>query len=83
MRAFAHYGSLRTPQEYISIYPGELLVVRDRSPDRYNLGAGCEYDIPQMPSGKDSIQVFEHIGLRSGGTSYYDPSKLLSLEFAD
>ena len=46
--------------------------------NREELGAGCaledEKSIPP-PDWNSDLVVFEHIGLRSGGTRYHDPGR--------
>jgi hypothetical protein len=58
---------------------GGLLVCTRHGQDRYKLESGCTYEdediiLQELWSNCDS-GIFEHIGLKSGGAEYYDPSR--------
>ena len=67
--------SLLAPQKAI-LCPGNHLICRSSVASRYTLGADCsiEHSSEVQPSDWEAdSQIFEHVGLKSGGGNYYDP----------
>ncbi|KAL2861972.1 hypothetical protein BJX68DRAFT_223570, partial [Aspergillus pseudodeflectus] len=64
---------------------GGLLVCTRHGQDRYKLESGCTYEdedtiLQELWSNCDP-GIFEHIGLKSGGAEYYDPTWFISRRY--
>ncbi|KAK2757516.1 hypothetical protein FQN53_008443 [Emmonsiellopsis sp. PD_33] len=73
-----HATSLEAPGEYVTSYGDDVIVSRSSEQNRYQLGADCSYEKPRdffsYTNAEESLMIFEHVGLTSGGTQYYDPN---------
>jgi hypothetical protein len=72
--------SFNCPAPYILLYPGSLLKARSTSRNRAKLGADSLYEdrgrmMIDLPDCGINHFIFEHVGLRSGGTYSYDPGE--------
>ncbi|KAK2804116.1 hypothetical protein FQN50_006744 [Emmonsiellopsis sp. PD_5] len=76
--SLGRWADLEAPGEYVTSYGDDIIASRNSDQNRYQLGADCSYEKPRnffsYTKVEESLTIFEHVGLTSGGTQYYDPN---------